>query len=81
MPELRLPLECGGSFNFHHNHLGDHVSRVDVYGADGHDLLPIAHREVSQQQSNQSVQLAYLIITIRRHNDNSSMRSQHSRHF
>ena len=40
--------------------LGHHVAGVDVDGADGHDLLPVARRQLPQQHVDQGVQLGDL---------------------
>ena len=42
VPELRLPHEGQGALDLARDELADDVSRVDVDGADGHDLLPVA---------------------------------------
>ena len=40
--------------------LGHHVAGVDVDGTDGHDLLPVARRQLPQQHVDQGVQLGDL---------------------
>lgn len=42
------------------DHLGHHVSRVHVDGADGHDLHPVASVEVPNEQGDERVQLTDL---------------------
>ena len=42
------------------DHLGHHVARVHVDGADGHDLHPVASAEAPDEQRDERVQLADL---------------------
>lgn len=48
LPQLTLPLEGVGILHFRRDEFCNDVSGVDVDGANGHDLLPIANRQVSQ---------------------------------
>lgn len=63
-PKLALPLEGARRLHLGRYELGDHVSGVYVYGTDGHDLLTVPDRQVSQQQHDQRVQLGYLFLLI-----------------
>lgn len=42
------------------DHLGHHVSGVHINGADGHDFHSVAGAEISNEQSDECVQLADL---------------------
>lgn len=46
------------------DYFGHHVSGVDVDGADGHDLLPIARRELAYQQGDERVELGHLFLVV-----------------
>ena len=52
VPELRLPHEGQRALDLVGDQLADDVSRVDVDGADGHDLLAVALGQGSQQQGD-----------------------------
>lgn len=39
---------------------GHHIASVHVYGADGHDFLPVALGQISQQHMDERVQLCDL---------------------
>ena len=47
--ELREPEEGLSTIYLVGYHLLDHISCVDVYGADGHNFLPITLGEIPQQ--------------------------------
>lgn len=49
------------------NHLGHHVSCVDVDGADGHDLLPVAWCELTHQHGDEGVELGNLLPVVLLH--------------
>lgn len=49
------------------DHLGHHISGVDVDGADGHDLLPIARCKLANQQGDEGVELGNLFSVILLH--------------
>lgn len=49
------------------NHLGHHVPCVDVNGADGHDLLPVARRELTDQHGDEGVELGHLLPVVLLH--------------
>lgn len=40
---------------------------MDVDGADGHDLLPITWRKLSNQQGDESVELGHLLLVVLLH--------------
>ena len=53
--------------HFHHllsDHLGYNVSGVDINGADGHDLLPIARRKLPDQHGDECVELGHLLPVV-----------------
>jgi len=37
---------------------------VDIYGADGHDLLALVLSQVADQVSDEGVQLAHLLLVV-----------------
>lgn len=49
------------------NHLGHHVPCVDVDGADGHNLLPVARRELTNQHGDEGVELGHLLPVVLLH--------------
>lgn len=49
------------------DHLGHYVSGVDVDGADSHDLLPIARRELPNQHGDEGVELGHLFLVVLLH--------------
>lgn len=49
------------------DHLGDHVPGMDVDGADGHDLLPVAAGKLANQHGDQGVELRHLFPGILLH--------------
>ena len=60
VPELAEPDEGLGVVHLLLDELGHHVPGVDVDGADGHDLLPVAGGQVAQEVGDQGVQLGHL---------------------
>ena len=60
MAELGKPRESLCVFHLLHNQLGHYVPVVNLHGADGHDLLPLALRQLAYQHHDQSVQLGNL---------------------
>lgn len=46
------------------NHLGYHVSGVNIDGADGHDLLPITRGKLPDQHGDEGVQLRHLLPVV-----------------
>ena len=52
VPELRLPHEGQRALDLVGDELADDVSRVDVDGADGHDLLAVALGQGPEQQGD-----------------------------
>ena len=53
MPQLGLPQELTAVLRLLQDHLGDHVPRMHVNGANGHDLLSVVPAQLAQQQSYQ----------------------------
>ena len=53
MPQLGLPQELATVLDLVGDHLGDHVPRMHVNGANGHDLLSVVPAQLAQQQSDQ----------------------------
>lgn len=49
------------------DHLGYHVSGVDVDGADGHDLLPIARCQLPDKHGDEGVELGHLLPVVLLH--------------
>ena len=60
VPELAEPDEGLGVVHLLLDELGHHVPGVDVDGADGHDLLPVARGQVAEEVGDQRVQLRHL---------------------
>ena len=52
VPELGLPHEGQGALDLARDELADDVSRVDVDGADGHDLLTISLGQGAEQKGD-----------------------------
>lgn len=46
------------------NNLGHHIPSVDVDGADGHDLLPVARSELTNQHGDEDVELGHLLPVV-----------------
>ena len=53
MPQLGLPQELTAVLRLLQDHLGDHVPRMHVNGANGHDLLSVAFGQIAQQHDDQ----------------------------
>lgn len=49
------------------NNLGHHIPCVDVDGADGHDLLPVAWSELTNQHGDEGVELGHLLPVVLLH--------------
>lgn len=64
MAQLRLPLERRRRFQFGLNEFVDHVARVDINRADGHDFLTIAARQLAEQQGDEDAQLGDLFLVV-----------------
>lgn len=62
--QLTEPGESLGIFHFLCYHLLYYISCMDINGTDGHDTLSITLCEVSKQQVDQGVQLAYLLLEV-----------------
>lgn len=61
MAQLRLPRELRRRLHLAADEPPDHVSRMDVDGADGHDLLALLSRQLPQQEGDERVQLLHLM--------------------
>lgn len=61
MAELRQPHEGLRAVHLLQNHLGHHITCVDVNGAHGHDLLTVAFRQIPDQPVDERVQLLDLL--------------------
>ena len=57
MSELAEPDEGLGIVHLLLDEFGDHVPGVDIDGADGHDLLPVAGGQFAQEVGDQGVEL------------------------
>lgn len=49
------------------DHLGHHISGVDVDGADGHNFLPVTRCELANQHGDERVELGYLLPVVLLH--------------
>lgn len=49
------------------DNLGHHIPCVDVNGADGHDLLPVAWSELTDQHGDEGVELGHLLLVVLLH--------------
>ena len=57
MSELAEPDEGLGIIHLLLDELGDHVPGMDIDDADGHDLLPVARGQFTQEVGDQGVEL------------------------
>ena len=64
VPQLRLPHEGQCALDLVRDQLADDVSRVNVDGTDGHDLLTVAARQSAEQERDQVVELCDLFFVV-----------------
>lgn len=62
--ELRQPGEGLRAVHLGGNQFAHHVTSMHINGTDGHDLLSISRGQLTQQQSNQVVQLLHLLFVV-----------------
>lgn len=64
VPELGLPSKRIGGVHLLGNEFRHDISRVNIDGTNGHNLLTFLPRKLTEQQRNQAVQLLHLLFII-----------------